>query len=164
MGYITDKELGEWKRKNKPVTGKPRKIYLDNTTFHNEIMKCKETGVISNELGALFIKLCENVGKARSFVRYPYKEDMIATGLQICCQAFVQYDPDKYDPPRPHGYFSMVVHRAFITVIQKEQKQRQAKDEVLIYNGLNPSDGYEDRKILEQKRLEEKERKKSLSD
>lgn len=133
------------------------KNYLNNRDLYDELIKCQQTGRMSEHLGKMFVLLSEKYSTHRYFNQYSFKDDLISTGTLACCNAFMKFDPNKSS--NPFAFFSSVVYHSFLQTIKKEYKQKDIKDSVLVENELNPSYGYEDRlKEQEDKIKQEKER------
>jgi len=77
------------------------KVYLNNEEFHNEIVKCKKEGKISNELLDMFRLLIRRLNR-KNITLYPeLYEDFEQTALIDVLIAF-----DKYDPERTQSAFA----------------------------------------------------------
>lgn len=111
--------------------------YINNAEFLEEIKKCKETGVIHDELAMMFVKLAKRIGTHRSFCGYTYNDDMVHSGILACVEKVHNFDPEKSS--NPFGYFSQIIWNVFRQYLNDEKKQYVIRDTILVENGLNPS-------------------------
>ncbi len=103
------------------MSPRPKRNYLDNNVFLEELIKCKEEGEVSDELGEMFIKICTNLGKSPNFINYSYdwKEDMISESLILCMKYWQRFDPERGS--NPFAYFTMVAFNAYRAYLKKKK-------------------------------------------
>lgn len=107
--------------------------YVDNKEFlkafidYNSAYKlAKEKGEpaprIPDYIGRCFIKIAEKFSNHKSFIGYPYKDEMIADAIENCIMYAYDFDPSR--GTNPFAYFTTVVWHAFIRRINKENKNK----------------------------------------
>lgn len=107
--------------------------YVDNKEFlrafieYNSAYKiAKEKGEspprIPDYIGRCFIKIAEKFSNHKSFIGYPYKDEMIADAIENCIMYAYDFDPNR--GTNPFAYFTTVVWHAFIRRINKENKNK----------------------------------------
>jgi len=108
---------------------KEERFYIKNEDFLKELEKYKETKIVSDELGKIFLKLAKKLANRSNFCRYSYREDMIYSGVQTCIRYVDKFDPSK--SKNPFSYFTKTIWRAFITYIKNEKKQIYIKERLI---------------------------------
>lgn len=110
--------------------------YIDNAQFFEE-MKAWKTLVkaadkagqnhppVTNYIGECFMKIAENLSRKPNFINYPYRDEMIADGIENCLLYAYNFDPSK--SKNPFSYFTQIIYYAFLRRIQKEKKQAYIK-------------------------------------
>ena len=116
--------------------------YMSNKEFFEELIKCQKNGRISNELGKMFKMLVERYSTKHWFSNYAYRDELVATGILACCAAFNKFDSKKGS--NPFAFFTAVAHNSFLQVLNKEYRQKNIRDQLLIEANMNPSYGYID--------------------
>lgn len=114
--------------------------YLSNKEMYNEVIKCQNDNQISEKLGKMFMILSKRISSKPNFSSYSYKDEMISNSLVACCAALHKFDSNKSE--NPFSYFTTIIHTSFIQVLNKEKKQQEIRDELLLEENLNPSFGY----------------------
>ena len=93
----------------------------------------QESPVISNYIGECFMNICYRMASKHNFRDYSFKEEMINDGLENCVKAITNYDittKTRKGPPNAFGYFSLIVHRAFLRRIAKEKRQIEIREKL----------------------------------
>jgi hypothetical protein len=108
-----------------------RKQYCSNKEMIAELVKYKETGVMSNELGKMFIDIANKLG-GHSFFRYynnNVKDELISSAIYRLVS-----NAHKFDLERPNGnafsYFTQVAWNAFIFGCKKHYKHINLKQKI----------------------------------
>lgn len=133
-------------------TKKNPKHYINNREFYNEVVASQKEGRISPRLAEMFSLLAERYGTRPNFSGYSYLDEMVCAAKVALCAGYTKFDPERFD--NPLAYFTSVTHSAFLQVLNKEQRQRDIRDQILVDNDLEPSTGYADR-------VKEREKKKA---
>jgi len=110
----------------------PERFYICKDKFNALLREYKETGVVSNELGELFLILSKKIASARNFRGYTFIDDCIQDGLLTCLKYIHNFDPDKSS--NAFGYFSMIIIRAFLVKIRTEESFHQFKKKLFKYD------------------------------
>ena len=116
--------------------------YMSNKELYDEVIKCQQAGYVSDELAKMFMLLSEKNATHRYFIRYPYQEDLIMTGVLACVRGYDKFDPERGD--NAFAYFTSCIWNAFKQYIKKEYYFKNVKDEVMVDNEMNPSYGYDE--------------------
>lgn len=117
----------------KPVT----KHYVRNKDLLPEIIKCREEGIISNELGRMLLLIVNNYARRSNWSNYTYKDDMKGHAMVHLTNAALKFDPNRSN--NPFAYYTQVTKNAFIQVLKQERKHRNIRDAKLLDQGLDPS-------------------------
>jgi len=117
--------------------------YISNKQMYQEIIDCQKAGVISDKLARMFMLIAKRYATKPNFSGYTYKDEMISSGITSCVAAFPKFNGEKSE--NPFAYFTMVIHHAFIQILNKERKHHDIRDKLLIDQQLDPSFGYAER-------------------
>tara|TARA_R110000868_G_scaffold79604_29_gene226473 strand:+ start:240 stop:779 length:540 start_codon:yes stop_codon:yes gene_type:complete len=105
--------------------------YVDNpkflkalTQYRAQYQKAKksekENPQIPDYIGECFLKIATNLARRPNFMNYTFREDMVSDGVENCLIYAHNFDPAKTS--NPFGYFTFVIHNAFVRRIQRERK------------------------------------------
>jgi len=119
--------------------------YVDNKKFLAEMVKYKEMCAkaekrgrrqppITNYMGECFLKIANHLSYRPNFINYTYKDDMISDGIENCLQYVSNFNPEKSN--NPFAYFTQIIYYAFIRRIQKEKKQTEIKQRLIMKSGI----------------------------
>jgi len=128
---------------NSTMKNKPEH-YVNNKRFSQAVndyaeavqlaeKKKTEIPIISDYIGECFMNICYRMASKHNFRDYTYKEEMINDGLENCVKAIINYDittQTRKGPPNAFGYFSLIVHRAFLRRIAKEKRQADIREKI----------------------------------
>jgi hypothetical protein len=119
--------------------------YVPNSILLPEIIKCKETGIVTPELAKMFTQIATRYLSAKNFASYSYiKEDMIANAVYILCLNGLKFKLE-YKPgavPNPFSYVTQIVYHSSLQFIAAEKRQRDIRDQMLLDEGATASLGY----------------------
>lgn len=122
---------------------KKEKGYLSNSEMFAEVLKCQENDSISHELGTMFMIMAKRISTKPNFSGYSYKEEMVSNGVVACCGALHKFDPEKSD--NTFAYYTSIIHNAFIQILNKEKRQQDIRDALLVNEDMTPSFNYIER-------------------
>jgi hypothetical protein len=120
-----------------PEVKPPPKHYVRNKDLLPEIIRCKEKGVVSNELGRMLLLIVNNYAKKGNWSNYTYRDDMKGHAMVHLSNAALKFDPARSN--NPFAYYTQVTKNAFIQVLKQERKHRNIRDAKLMSQGLDPS-------------------------
>lgn len=102
--------------------------YVNNKEMLEEFKLYKQSGVISNELGDMFLKIAKNLLNKSNFIGYSsqWKEEMLGDALLICIKYSKNFNPEKSN--NPFGYISRFCYNAYIEYIKKQKRHGQTKE------------------------------------
>ena len=121
-------------------TKKKEEGYLSNKEMLAELIACQERNLVSDKLGRMFMILANRYATKPNFSGYSYKDEMISNGVVACVAALRKFDPMKSS--NPFAYYTSCIHNCFIQILNKEKRQQEIRDKLLIENNMNPSHGY----------------------
>lgn len=119
------------KRFNKKAD--PSKFYISKEDFLNELIEYKKTGVVSNELGKMFLLLSKKLASARNFSSYPFIDEWIQEGVLTCLKYMHNFNPENA-AKNPFGYFTMYIKNTFLVMIKKEKTHLELKKKLYKYD------------------------------
>jgi len=94
-------------------------------------------GKITNQLGAMFLKLCERYSLRSNWRGYSYIDEMRGQALIQLAQIALQFDETKSQ--NPFAYYTASVTNSFTRVLNVEKRQRDIRDDLLQEAGQMPS-------------------------
>lgn len=112
-----------------------KKNYLEREELYKELLKWKESHpdidqrIPSEQLGAMFIKICDHMLRMGSFNRYPeqVKQDMKSFALYKCIRGLKTFKFDEFAEQRCFNYFTRAIYLSFLTELSKHYKQINIK-------------------------------------
>ena len=75
---------------------------------------------VPHYVGECVMKISTHLARKPNFVNYPFKDEMVADGIENCLQYIDNFDPEK--SKNPFAYFTQIIWYAFLRRIQKEKK------------------------------------------
>lgn len=138
---------------------KKSKDYLSNKEMFAEVMQCQETGLVSNKLGKMYMLMATRYATKPNFSGYTYKDEMINAGVVSCCAALNSFNSEK--SVNTFAYFTAVIHNSFLQVLNKERKQQNIKNQLLLDAELTPSFNFIER---EKEKFKQEQNKADESD
>lgn len=70
-----------------------KKYYMDNQELTEEILKCKESKVVSDKLGRMFLNIVDNVARSFYWENPDDGDDCKANAVFDLCKNFWKYEP-----------------------------------------------------------------------
>ena len=118
--------------------------YVNNKEFLAALIKYREDVEIAKikgnpkpqiprYIGECFLKIANHLSFKPNFVNYMFKDDMICDGIENCVQYIHNFNPEKSQ--NPFAYFTQIIYYAFLRRIQKEKRQLEIKNKILIRSG-----------------------------
>jgi hypothetical protein len=115
--------------KRRPRTPKTSHLYIDKEEMMDELNAYKDTGVISEKLGDMFLKLAIRYTSKPNLSGYTYRDDMIASATSRMVEQIGKFNVD-HPARNPFAYFTMLTYRQVITYIAKEHRYTGIKKSV----------------------------------
>ena len=106
------------------------KYYVKNEEILPHIYQYRETGKISEGFGEILLSIANNYACKGSFHGYTWKQDMVSEAVLTCIRYMHNFDPIRQKKPNPFAYFTMIIHRSFLTYIRKQKKHSKIKNEL----------------------------------
>jgi len=94
-------------------------------------------GKMTDELGKMFMKLCERIGSRYNWRNYTYNDEMQMQALLQLSQVGLQFDESKSQ--NPFAYYTTIVNASFTRILNLEKRGHNIRDDILEMNGLTPS-------------------------
>ena len=94
-------------------------------------------GQATNELGLMYMTLCERYGRRANWRGYSYNEEMQGQAIVQLAQVGLQFDESKSD--NPFAFYTTTVRNSFTKIFNNEKKQQNIRDDMLIAAGVAPS-------------------------
>jgi len=117
--------------------------YLSNKEMFAELIICQKQNKVSDKLGKMFMILATRYATKPNFSGYSYKIEMINSGIVACVAALHKFDSGKSE--NPFAYFTSINHNAFIQILNKEKRQQEIRDQLLVDNSYNPSLNFQEK-------------------
>ena len=110
--------------------------YVDNKKFFEVMVKYRQDRIDAEESGEDAPRIPDYIGKCvmdistrlsykPNFINYPFREEMIADGIENAIRALNNFDPNKSS--NPFAYFTQISWYAFLRRIQKEKRYLYTK-------------------------------------
>lgn len=125
---------------SKVVKPKRKKNYLNNASMMIQIHASREQKEMTAEFTKMMIMLTDRYGSQAKFANYTYNDDMRAYALYMICRTWDRFNPER--SANPFAFFTQCIKHSFYQYLNKEKKQRNVRDLLLINSGLNPSNTY----------------------
>ena len=111
---------------------KQRKNYIDRNELHSEMKAYKDTGVISERLGQLFLTITDHILGHSNFRNYTQdvREEMKSHALILLVKYSHNCDAYQRDARQVFNYLSTVIFNAFKQTLLKYYKQQNLKREL----------------------------------
>jgi hypothetical protein len=117
-------------------TKAPKAQYVDNKKFHAEmdvyIRECRRKEAVGEPsprvppyIAECIMKIATHLSYRKNFINYPFREEMVADGIENSLRYIENYDPDKYQ--NPFAYFTKTIYYAFLRRIEKEKSHLYTK-------------------------------------
>jgi len=110
------------------MTDKDKNHYVTNDEILDEMRKYKESGVISDKLGTIFIKISSGLANRGSYAGYTWKRDMINEAVYTCVRYAHNFKIEKLNKSNAFGYFNMICYHSFLNYIKKQKRHSKIKD------------------------------------
>ena len=105
--------------------------------FYKEAYK-ESNGVISDELGEMFMKLAHNLSCKKNWIGYTYRDEMVGKGLYFLCK-YAHGFKINHKKANAFAYVTQICKNGFIQVWEKEEQQSKYKDK-LIKDSINKTE------------------------
>ena len=111
---------------------KQRNNYIDCNELHSEMKAYKDTGVISERLGQLFITITDHILGHSNFRNYTQavREEMKSYALLLLIKYSHNCDAYQRDARQTFNYITTITMNSFKQVLQKYYKQQNLKREL----------------------------------
>ena len=97
--------------------------------YHHRVKNNLTKPPVPDTIAGDLLLISTNMARKNNFVNYTYIEDMVMDGVEISLRYIHNYDPTRgYSA---FSYFSLIIWRAFVNRIKKENKQRKIKESIV---------------------------------
>jgi len=139
--YIDNEVFYELLCERRKIINKMRTI--GNTSSPTYLLLQKRGNRIKNELGRIFLKLCEHILTKPNFINYSAdRKDVMTSDACWYCSRYI----DRYDVKRtnPFGYFTTVCHHAFLQYLNKQKKYSEKFQPIGYIENMHKRDNHMD--------------------
>ena len=105
--------------------------YVKNKDLIVEVIKFKEDGVASEELGQMLIAIATKLSTKGNFMSYTWRQDMISEAVLTCIKYLKNFNPDKSQ--NPFAYITQICKNSFKAYIKSQNKHGIIKDNCYKY-------------------------------
>ena len=111
---------------------KKRNNYIDRNELHSEMKTYKDTGIISERLGQLFLTMIDHILGHSNFRNYAYdlKEEMKSHALLMIIKYVHNCNAYERDATSVFAYVTTIIFNAYRQVLKKYYKQLNLKREL----------------------------------
>ena len=135
---------------------KAKNNYIDNKKFFEVMVEhrqkridAEESGddppIIPDYIGRCMMDISTRLSYKPNFINYPFREEMVADGIENAIRALNNFDPAK--SANPFAYFTQIIHYAFLRRIQREKRQLEIKNKIIERSGY--SEVFDDNNTLD---------------
>ena len=103
-----------------------RELYIDPDDLKKELKNYKQTNVISDELGVIFLKIAKRFATKSCFSGYSYKDEFISDAIYRMVEQIGKVRTNKGS--NAFGYLTQICYNCFIGKIAKEKKYTKLKE------------------------------------
>lgn len=100
--------------------------YVKNKDLIVEVIKFKEDGAASEELGRMLLDIATKLSTKGSFIGYTWRQDMISEAVLTCIKYLKNFNPEKSN--NPFSYVTQICKNSFIAYIKKQRNHKKIKD------------------------------------
>jgi len=105
--------------------------YVKNKDLIVEVIKFKEDGVASEELGQMLIAIATKLSTKGNFSNYTWRQDMISEAVLTCIKYLKNFNPEKSQ--NPFAYITQICKNSFKAYIKGQNKHSVIKDSCYKY-------------------------------
>lgn len=144
MTLDTDLQTPEAKPKatksRRPKATSTKGHYITNAVLLPEVIRAKELGRVTNELARMLMMIAERYSFKSNFGGYSFRDDMVSFALINLCANALKFNPEKSS--NPFSFYTTAIHNSFLQYLAEEKRHREIRDELIIANGGNASNSY----------------------
>lgn len=126
---LPKKEVLSPQKRKRIRTKKGSANYIDSSQMMQELVDYNNTGVISEDLGRMFLKLARRYTSKPNFVGYSYRDEMISESVYRMISQIAKFDVT-HPSRNPFAYFTQICYHQVLTMINKEKRQKEIKDNI----------------------------------
>lgn len=114
--------------------------FINNSSLFPEVVKCKETMIVSKELARMIMLMATRYCSAKNFAHLPFKEDMIQACILSLYLNILKFNPEK--GTNVFSYGTTILYHSCLQMIATENKQKNIKNQLIVDSGVNASLGF----------------------
>ena len=114
--------------------------FINNSILFPEVVRCKETGIISIELAKMIQLMTRKYTSAKNFAHLPYRDELEQCATLALFLNILKFSPEKGS--NPFSYATTVMYHSCLQFIAAENRQRNIRDQLLVNENVNGSLGY----------------------
>lgn len=109
--------------------------YVDKKELREELIACKQAGVVSDKLANMFIKITKGVSlRFGNLGYYGILDDVQQDCLLLLCQKYSNYDPDRVNErgqkTSPFAFLTTIVYNQMRYKVSKAKRRKEKHDEM----------------------------------
>lgn len=124
-------------RSRQPNRRRQNPHYLSNAELYNEVVACKEAGVMSDRLCLMLQLMCDNIASRWNFFGYTYIDECKGAAMLNLVTKWDRFDHEKYT--NAFAYYTQCILHSFSLILRIEKNERDKRDLLLLEQGMNPS-------------------------
>ena len=97
--------------------------YVDPEALKQEIIRFQKTGIMSNELGNMFLAIAKRYVSRPNFNGYSYRDEFISSAVYRMVRYAENIDPSK----NCFAYLTQITHFSALATLKKEKKFSELK-------------------------------------
>lgn len=111
--------------------------YVRNADLLPAVIEAKGLGYVTSKLSNMFFMIADRYSRKHNFIKYSFREDMVASAVANLCQNALKFNHEKYN--NPFAYYTTAIHNSFLQFLNDEKRERDVRDKLLMEAGSNPS-------------------------
>lgn len=131
----------ERKVMKRPTSTSSVRNYLSKKELLSAVMESKGLGRMSDDLAFKLQLLTDKYARSAQYARYTFNDDMRAYAMMMLVRTWNSFNPEKSD--NPFAFYTQCIKNSFIQYLNREKRQRNIRDELLVDQGLTPSYTYQ---------------------
>ena len=100
--------------------------YVKNADLLEEVIRYKETDIISEELGEMLLMIARNYASKGSYSGYTWVSDMVSEAVLTCIKYMKNFKPEK--STNAFAYVTQICKNSFKAFIKDQNKHSDIKD------------------------------------
>jgi DNA-directed RNA polymerase specialized sigma24 family protein len=100
--------------------------YVGNAELLAEIIIFKRTGIATDKLGGMLLKIANNYTTKGNFIGYTWKNDMVGDAMLTCLKYLKNFNPERSS--NAFAYITQICKNSFKAHIKLQKRHSEIKD------------------------------------